>query len=224
MEARPAGCRSAAAGFTDAFASMVAPLPVSRRRRRARAEEDPGELSFAELFVQLPHREERDQRDEEDDRPGEDLVDALARDRVEASRESLAMDQAVDHVLQHGEDRDEHGVHDGGTQHHDHQRAPGVPLAEPHRLADEDHLGDHDGLDDGEAVVERGDPELARDEPPVGQEGAEENREIDGDDDEEPELLLRLRLQLRVLALGHGPRFGVRYSSGLSSSTAGIIS
>ena len=159
--------------------------PPDRRVRLGRAAEEKLEQAMpARQAGDFPEREERQEREEHDQRPPQDLVGALARKFGEARGERLSVDETFDDVLENGESRDEGAVGDRRPQHREDQRPPGDALPEPYRLADEDHLPDDQRLDQRESVPEVARPELVRDQPPVRQEGAEEDEEVGGDQQE----------------------------------------
>src|SRR5262245_8702940 len=111
---------------------------------------------------------------------------------------AFLMEQAFDDVLenpeQHHEDAEQRRFVDYGNE----KRSVFETLAEPERIADQNHFGDDERLDKGEPVMEIGDPELRQDQPAVNRERAEEHGEVQRDDPEVPEFLTRPLLQAGV--------------------------
>ena len=76
----------------------------------------------------------------------------------------------LDDVLEDGKGRHEGAIDQRGPKYPERHGTADVLPAEPHRLADQDDLGDDGRFDQRVAVVERVDPELAGDQPPICEE------------------------------------------------------
>lgn len=145
------------------------------------------ELFFAEDAAKLAEGEERKEGAEDDDGAGDELVPLHL---VEDGSGWFVVDEALDELLEDVEGEDEEGEDERFEKNGLVERAAFGTLAEVHHLADEDDLADDQRVDDGEGVVEGGGVVVAlHEEVGVGDDGAEEDGQVGGDDGEVLELV-----------------------------------
>src|SRR6185295_1678839 len=103
-------------------------------------------------------------------------------------------------MLDNAEQEHENAVHDCFIQRGQKQWPALEPLSQPDSTTDQYDLGDDEGLDQGEAVVQVREPELLQDKSAVDRERAQEQGKVERDDPVDFEFLQRPLLQ--ALALG----------------------
>src|SRR5580658_9822901 len=145
----------------------------------------------------LPDAKKGNQNDKKDRRQRQESGEGAAAEDGDAGRERPPVEPGFDRFLEDVESEEHDREHEGVPEYDVDAGVFPQSRLEVERLGDQDHLAEHEGVDDGESLLPDADSVLFKDHSPIEAEQGEEHPEIERDDRILAQLVERTGLEAR---------------------------